>query len=69
MYNLYVNKCLFSIVWINDEPVIDILESTFYPIEKVEFPTVTLCPKSSNSDRWRAVTKLFDYLDVKCPEK
>ena len=50
-------------------PVIDTLESTFYPIEKVEFPTVTLCPKSSNSDRWRAVTKLFDYLDVKCPEK
>ena len=47
--------------WI-DEPVIDILDSASFPIEKVEFPTATLCPKSSNSDRLGPVIKTFDYL-------
>ena len=55
-------------MWIN-EPVIDILETTSYPIEKVDFPTVTICPASSNSDRWGPVIKLFDYLNGTCSEK
>ena len=50
------------LVWI-DEPVIDILDSTSFPIEEVEFPTVTLCPKSSNSDRLGAMIKVFDYVN------
>ena len=59
---------LFNFVdWIDEKPVIDILETSSYPIEKVEFPTVTICPASSNSDRWGAVFKVFDHLDVVCP--
>ena len=53
--------------WI-EEPVIEILDSTSYPIEEVAFPTVTLCPKSGNSDRWGAPIKVFDNMKVVCPE-
>ena len=55
-----------STVWI-EEPVIDVLDSSTFSIEKVDFPTVTLCPKSSNSDRWGPMLKVFDYLNVTCP--
>ena len=60
---------LYSIAWIEDNAVIDILETASFPIEKVEFPTVTLCPDSPNSDRWGATIKFFDYLNVICPDK
>ena len=59
---------LLILDWIEEKPVIDILETTSFPIEKVEFPTVTICPASSNSERWGAVFKAFDHLDVVCPE-
>jgi hypothetical protein len=37
-----------------------------YPIQKAEFPTVTLCPKNNNPDRWGPAIKIFDYLDRSC---
>ena len=48
-------------MWI-DEPVIDILDTTSFPIDEVEFPTVTICPKSSNPDRLGPMIKAFGYL-------
>ena len=33
-----------------DSPVITTLETIFYPIEKIEFPAVTLCPQGSVSE-------------------
>ena len=58
--------CLI-LVWI-EEPVIDVLDSTSFPIEKVEFPTITICQKSSNSERWGPFIKVFDHMNVVCPE-
>ena len=41
-----------------------------FPIQKAEFPTVTLCQKNNNPDRWGAAIKIFDYLDRSCsPER
>ena len=37
-----------------------------YPLEKVDFPTVTLCPESPDPDRWGLAVKLFDHLEVHC---
>ena len=37
-----------------------------FPIQKAEFPTVTLCQKNNNPDRWGAAIKIFDYLDRSC---
>ena len=36
------------------------------PIEDLMFPTVTLCPKNPNPDRWGATIKLFDYMRQGC---
>ena len=55
------------LVWI-EEPVIDVLDSTSFPIEKVEFPTITICQKSPNSERWGPFIKVFDHMNVVCPE-
>ena len=56
------------IVWI-EEPTMEILESTSYSVGNVDFPTVTLCSKSSNPDRWGPVMKIFDHLNVVCSDK
>ena len=38
-----------------------------YPIEKVLFPTVTICPTNMNLDRWGVPVKVFDFLKRRCP--
>ena len=53
--------------WIDEKPVVDVLETTSFPIEQVEFPTITLCPAISNSDRWGAAIKILDYIERICP--
>ena len=44
-------------------PVIGVLDSISFPIEEVDFPTVTLCPKTLSSDRFGALIKAFDYMN------
>ena len=39
------------------------------PIEKVEFPAVTLCPYNSSPDRWGTAIKIFDHMKIKCLSK
>ena len=34
-----------------------------YPLEKIDFPTVTLSP---DPDRWGLAVKLFDNMEVHC---
>ena len=52
-------------VWL-ENPGINIVASTTFPIEQVQFPTVTLCQKNNNPDRWGSAIKIFDYLDRSC---
>ena len=63
----YIFKIKISniLAW-NERPTIVISESTNHPIEKVIFPTVTLCPIDSNPDRWGPAIKMFDYLEHRC---
>ena len=71
--NFYAHDCRLNsiffliLVWI-EEPVIDVLDSTSFPIEKVEFPTITICQKSPNSERWGPFIKVFDHMNVVCPK-
>ena len=55
----------YTTVWI-EEPGMTIIDSTRFPIEDVEFPTVTLCPQSSNTNRWGPVIKVLDYMNITC---
>jgi len=37
-----------------------------FPLDKIVFPTVTLCPRDSRPDRWGSVIKVFDHLNTDC---
>ena len=40
-----------------------------FPINKILFPTVTLCPRDSRPDRWGSVIKIFDQMETDCVSK
>ena len=42
------------------------MDSMTYPIESLQFPAVTLCPKDSRPDRWGPFIKIFDHLEMNC---
>ena len=39
---------------------------TTFPIDKIVFPTITMCPQDSRPDRWGSVIKIFDELNTDC---
>jgi hypothetical protein len=39
---------------------------TTFPINKIVFPTITMCPQDSRPDRWGSVIKIFDELNTDC---
>ena len=59
---------LFLIVW-SENPTITIIETMSYPIEKVIFPTVTLCPQNNDPDRWGPIIKIFDHFQRRCSSR
>ena len=40
-----------------------------FPIDKIVFPTVTLCPQDSRPDRWGTAIKVFDQVNTDCGSK
>ena len=40
-----------------------------FPIDKIVFPAVTLCPRDSRPDRWGTAIKIFDQLNTDCESK
>jgi hypothetical protein len=40
-----------------------------FPIDKIVFPTVTLCPRDSRPDRWGTAIKIFDQVNTDCGSK
>ena len=40
-----------------------------FPIDKIVFPTVTLCPQDSRPDRWGTAIKIFDQVNTDCGSK
>ena len=61
-----LNRLFFYFLAWSNSPTVTVLETLTYPIEELPFPTVTLCPRDSNPDRWGATIKLFDFLDRRC---
>ena len=62
------NKLLNFSEW-EENPTITTIESVTSPIEDLMFPTITLCPKNPNPDRWGPTIKLFDYMRQGCDPK
>ena len=61
----WVQYILFFSEW-EENPTMATIESMTSPIETLMFPTITLCPKNPNPDRWGPVVKLFDYMKQGC---
>ena len=57
--NLYIS------VWIAKPSMVSV-DTMTYPLEKLKFPTVTLCPMNSNPDRWGPAIKILDMIK-RCP--
>ena len=49
-----------------EKPATTSIESITSPIEELTFPTVTLCPKNPNPDRWGPAIRIFDYMRRGC---
>ena len=61
----YHSKILLFPAW-EENPTITGIESITSPIEDLNFPAVTLCPKNPNPGRWGPVIKLFDHVRRRC---
>ena len=59
----FISRTLFLIGWY-EFPTTS--KTLVYPIKEAEFPTVTFCTKNNNPDRWGAVIKILDNLDLIC---
>ena len=64
----FTNNSLYLIAAWHDDFTVSVEETMIYPIEKVPFPTVTLCPQNTNPERWGSVIKIFDHMQRKCSE-
>lgn len=50
-----------------EHPVITTLDSISAPIKFVQFPTVTVCPDSTNPvDNWGYLEKLLNHVEFSC---
>ena len=54
---------IFSLAW---EEIPSTSKTMVVPIKRASFPTVTLCPRNSNPDRWGPAIKIFDHLKRNC---
>ena len=59
-------KLFFFVAWGTD-PIKS--KTVVQPIKDVMFPTVTLCPKNSNPDRWGPTIKIFDHMNLTCQDE
>ena len=43
-------------------PTVAVVETLAEPIDKIQFPAVSICPQTFNSDRWGPTLKILDHL-------
>ena len=66
MNNVKYPSFLLPLAWTLN-PTVTKVDTINYPIEKVGFPTVTLCPENSNPQRFGPAIQVLDYLKRQCP--
>ena len=63
MFHLALNL-QFKLAGWYENPIKSVV--TTFPIDKIVFPTITMCPQDSRPDRWGSVIKIFDELNTDC---
>ena len=64
---LQLPKIRFKLAGWNENPIKSVVLT--FPLDKIVFPAVTLCPRDSRPDRWGTVIKIFDQLNTNCGSK
>ena len=67
MYNKHIHYIQFNFPGWYENPIKSVVLT--FPINKILFPTVTLCPRDSRPDRWGSVIKIFDQMETECVSK
>ena len=63
----YLLKIKFKFAGWYENPIKSVVLT--FPLSKILFPTVTLCPRDSRPDRWGSVIKIFDQMNTDCEAK
>ena len=45
-----------------ENPTVAVVETLAEPIDRIQFPAVSICPQTFNSDRWGPTLKILDHL-------
>ena len=65
--SLAPTKIRFKLAGWYENPITSVVLT--FPLDKIVFPAVTLCPRDSRPDRWGSVIKIFDQLNTDCGSK
>ena len=65
-FNVSILTFVFLFVAWSTHPVAS--KTVVISIKDVVFPTVSICPRNSNPDRWGPVMKVLDHLELKCDD-
>jgi hypothetical protein len=49
-----------------DNPVMIYVETTDYPVEKIPFPTVTVCQKDNDPNNFQMMAKILNHVKFPC---
>ena len=56
---------IFYLDWI-ENPVLISVETTDYPVEKIPFPTVTVCQKDNDPNKMQFIEKILNHVRYPC---
>ncbi len=59
IYNFFVPD------W-NENPVLISVETTDYPVERIPFPTVTVCQKDNDPNKMQFIEKILNHVQYPC---
>ena len=49
-----------------DNPVMIYVDTTDYPVEKIPFPTVTVCQKDNDPNKVQMISKILNHVKFPC---
>ena len=47
-------------------PVMIVVDTTDYPVEKIPFPAITICRKDNNPNRIEFISKVLNHIKFPC---
>lgn len=58
----------FSILEWSENPTVILVETTNYPVDRIPFPSVTICQQDTSPNPWNFMEKLLNFVEYPCYE-